>query len=238
MALLHAYAQRCFGVGPMTRSASSWNGTAVLLPYTSDVEKMTTSLPFLLRVREHDLGAVHVGLDRADRRLDDELHADGGGQVEHDVGAIDELGRQRLVHDRVDHVLEAGTALEVGDVVHRAGRQVVDHHDLMAAASSASARCDPTNPAPPVSRAFILYSGGFASRPLTRSLARRASREKRLGTSRLVTRGSRPDRPLARYVSDRTLTRPRERESPPRSAGQPGRPMPTHSGWRTRLRRR
>ena len=48
MALLQAYAHRCLDVGPMTRSASSLKGTAALLPYTSDVEKMTTSFFFLL----------------------------------------------------------------------------------------------------------------------------------------------------------------------------------------------
>ena len=48
MALLQAYAQRCFTVAPITRSASSRNGTSVLLPYTSDVEAMTTFFLFLL----------------------------------------------------------------------------------------------------------------------------------------------------------------------------------------------
>ena len=48
MALLQAYAQRCFAVAPITRSASSRNGTSVLLPYTSDVEAMTTFFFFLL----------------------------------------------------------------------------------------------------------------------------------------------------------------------------------------------
>ena len=47
MALLHAYAQRCLTVAPITRSASSRNGTSVLLPYTSDVEAMTTFFFFL-----------------------------------------------------------------------------------------------------------------------------------------------------------------------------------------------
>ena len=107
MALLHAYAQRCFGVGPITRSASSWNGHGRALAVDLGRREDDDQLALLARVREHDLGAVHVRFDRADRRFDDELHADGGGQVEHDVGAIDELGRQRLVHDRVDDVLEA-----------------------------------------------------------------------------------------------------------------------------------
>ena len=34
---------------------------------------------------QDDLGAVHVGLDGAHRRLDDQLDADRGGQVEDDV---------------------------------------------------------------------------------------------------------------------------------------------------------
>ena len=46
-ALLHAYAQRCFTVAPITRSASSRNGTSVLLPYTSEVDAMKTSFFFL-----------------------------------------------------------------------------------------------------------------------------------------------------------------------------------------------
>src|SRR3954469_9448349 len=48
MALLHAYAQRCLKVGPMTRSESSRSGTSSLLPYTSDVDAITTSFFFLL----------------------------------------------------------------------------------------------------------------------------------------------------------------------------------------------
>src|SRR5438067_8311121 len=48
MALLQAYAHRCFGVGPSTRSESSRNGTSSLLPYTSDVDAITTSFFFLL----------------------------------------------------------------------------------------------------------------------------------------------------------------------------------------------
>src|SRR5262249_24424869 len=46
--LLHAYAHRCFDVGPRTRSASSLNGTVALLPYTSDVDATSTSFFFLL----------------------------------------------------------------------------------------------------------------------------------------------------------------------------------------------
>ena len=50
-----------------------------------------------------------------------------------DVGAIDHLRDQRIVEDRVDGVVETRVGLEVGDVVDRAGRQVVERIDLVAA---------------------------------------------------------------------------------------------------------
>ena len=81
---------------------------------------------------EHDFGAVHVGFDRVDRLLDDQLDADRRGEVKDDVAAIDELGEQRLVVDRVDEVLEPGASLQVRDVVDRSGRQVVEDQDLVA----------------------------------------------------------------------------------------------------------
>jgi hypothetical protein len=88
-------------------------------------------LLLLVRVLEHDFGAVHVGLDRVDRLLDDQFHADRGREMEHDIAAIDELGEQRFVLHRVDEVLEAVAALEMGDVVERSGREVVEDEDMM-----------------------------------------------------------------------------------------------------------
>ena len=63
---------------------------------------MNDQLLLLVRVLQHDLGAVHVGLDRVHRLLDDQLHADGGGKMEDDVAPVDHLGEQRLVGHRVD----------------------------------------------------------------------------------------------------------------------------------------
>ena len=92
---------------------------------------------------QDDLGAVHVGLDRVHRLLDDQLDADRGRQVDHDVGAVDELGEQRLVLDAVDRVVEAGLPLEVRDVVDRSGRQVVEDEDLVAALEERLAQVRP-----------------------------------------------------------------------------------------------
>ena len=69
---------------------------------------MNDQLLLLVRVLQHDLGAMHVGLDRVHRLLDDQLHADSGGEMEDDVAAVDHLGEQRLVGHRVDDVREAG----------------------------------------------------------------------------------------------------------------------------------
>ena len=94
---------------------------------------MSDELLLLVRELEHDLGAVHVGFDRVDRGFDDQLDADGGGQVHDDVRAIDELGEHRFVGDGVDRVVKFGVRLEMGDVVDRPGREVVEGVDLVAA---------------------------------------------------------------------------------------------------------
>ena len=60
---------------------------------------------------------MHVGFDRPHRLLDDELDANGGGKVEHDVCPVDKLGEQGFVLDRLDAVLESGPVLQVPDVV-------------------------------------------------------------------------------------------------------------------------
>src|SRR5207302_511765 len=83
---------------------------------------------------EHDLGEADVGLDGADRRLDDQLDADGGGEVVDLVAAVDELGHQVMVGAGVDGVVEAIVGLEVPDVVDTSGRQIVDDVDLVTAA--------------------------------------------------------------------------------------------------------
>ena len=67
-------------------------------------------LVLLVRLREHDLGAVNVGLERADGTVDDQLHADGGGEVEDVVGVVDKLSDDAVVVAGVDRVAEPGAA--------------------------------------------------------------------------------------------------------------------------------
>src|SRR5579885_1678439 len=50
-----------------------------------------------------------------------------------DVAAVDQLGEQRLVVDRVDEVLESRPPLQVRDVVDRSGRQVVEDQHVVSA---------------------------------------------------------------------------------------------------------
>ena len=81
---------------------------------------------------QHDLGAVDVRLERVHRLFDDQLDADGRGQMKDDVAAIDHLGQQRLVGHRVDDVRESRMVFQVRDVVDRAGREVVEDEHLVA----------------------------------------------------------------------------------------------------------
>ena len=60
-----------------------------------------------VRVLEHDLGAAEVGDERPHGLLDDEPHADRGGEVVDDVAAVDELVHDRRREHRVDDEVEA-----------------------------------------------------------------------------------------------------------------------------------
>ena len=58
---------------------------------------------------EDPLRAVDVGLDGANRTFDDEFDADGGREVDHDVGIVNEFGHQLAILDVVEvifHVIE------------------------------------------------------------------------------------------------------------------------------------
>ena len=73
---------------------------------------------FLVGLGEDDLGAVHVGFDGAHRAFDDQLHADGGRQVQDNVAAIDEFCHHPGLVHAVNRVVEARMSLEVGDVIN------------------------------------------------------------------------------------------------------------------------
>src|SRR4051794_35101295 len=81
---------------------------------------------------QNDFRSVHVGFDRMNRLLDDQLHADRRSQVHDDVRSIDEFRDDRLVGDRVNGVVEFRIVFEVDDVVDRTGRQVVENEHFVA----------------------------------------------------------------------------------------------------------
>ena len=76
-------------------------------------------------------GAGFIGSHLAEALLDDQLDADGGGEMKHDVAAIDQLREQRLVVHGVDEILEARPALQMADVVDRSGGQVVEDQHVV-----------------------------------------------------------------------------------------------------------
>ena len=126
------------GIGPAVPGRRAHHQVGVLAE--RDVNALAVDLRgggdehqlLLLRsMPEDDLGAVHVGLDRVHGLLDDQLDAHRGGEVKDHVGAIDHLGDQGVVEDGIDRVMKAGAALEMGDVVDRAGGEVVEHEHFM-----------------------------------------------------------------------------------------------------------
>jgi hypothetical protein len=83
-------------------------------------------------VLEHHFGPLQVGHERVHGLLDDQAHADGRCEVEDDVDLVHELVDDRRVEDGVDDEMEVPPARQVLDVVDRAGREVVEHPDLVA----------------------------------------------------------------------------------------------------------
>jgi len=88
----------------------------------------------LVGVLEHQLGAVHVGLNGVDWAFHDELDAHGRSEVIDHIRAVDHLRQQVLVLDGIDHVVEAFAWLEVLDVIDAARREIVEDVNLLALA--------------------------------------------------------------------------------------------------------
>src|ERR1700736_6328657 len=65
---------------------------------------------------QNHLRAIDVGFDSANGTLHDELNADGGGQVNDDVGIVDQLGDQLTVFDAVQVILHERGRFQVTDI--------------------------------------------------------------------------------------------------------------------------
>ena len=81
---------------------------------------------------EDDLRAPDVGGQAAQRLVDDELHAHGGGQMEHSLAAPDDVVDDIGVQDRAEDEFEVGPAQEVLDIGMTAGGEVVQGDDRVA----------------------------------------------------------------------------------------------------------
>jgi hypothetical protein len=90
------------------------------------------ALAELAAVAEHGLGSLDVRDHRVDRLFDDQPDADRRGQVVDDVALVDDLAHDRGREHGVDYEVEVAPVPEVGDVVERAGRDVVEDEDLPA----------------------------------------------------------------------------------------------------------
>src|SRR5262245_60411689 len=84
-------------------------------------------------MRKHDLRAAYIGLDRPDRAFDNQLYAYRRGKVIDHVAQVNEFGHQMIVRHRIQVIMEARQSLDPIDVLHRAGRKIVNDIDLVAA---------------------------------------------------------------------------------------------------------
>ena len=118
----------------------------------------------------------HVALDLVHRLAD----ADGRGLVEHHLDAV-ERARARAARSRTSPTHELGLARADGRAARSApctcGSRLSSTRTRGRAASSASTRCEPMKPAPPVTRTFTLRS----SRPAAARRRSRAGGEGALG---------------------------------------------------------
>jgi hypothetical protein len=81
---------------------------------------------------EDELRPAQVRDQRANGLFDDQPHTHGCGEVIDDVAAVDELVDGGRVQHRVDDEVEARAIAQVGDVLERARREVVQHPYLEA----------------------------------------------------------------------------------------------------------
>ena len=165
-------------------------------------------------MRVHGVGDQRV-LDRAQHRL-------VRGLVEHDLAALHRVAHGVLVGDRAD-ARSGRCALHVRA---EAGLEIVEHDDVVVRrATSASTRCEPMKPAPPVTRTLMVRDADASwSEHLREAAVQRVERRPGRGVDR--ARAGR-DAVVDRRVGDDAVERDRDdrRARPGRS-----RPARAHSG--------
>ena len=90
------------------------------LAATSEVEAMNTSFCFLAAWRS-TTSVPWTFVSRVCTGFSTMSFTPGSGEVKNDIGAIHELGNDRVIEDGVDGVVKSGTPFEMGDVLDRAG---------------------------------------------------------------------------------------------------------------------
>src|SRR5579859_565555 len=81
---------------------------------------------------QNHLRPVDVRFNRPDGALHNQLHADRGGQVNDNIGVIHQLRQHLPVFDPVKMIFQAVGALQVADIFHAAGGEIIEQHHLLA----------------------------------------------------------------------------------------------------------
>ena len=188
-----------------------------------------------VRRRHHVLGAVNVGTQALQGPVPDDERPDGGGQVEDPVGAALSSSTSPLSRIEPSTNRKPGPPETAARFSRRPVLRLSRPTTSWPAASRASTRCEPMNPAAPVTKTFI--GDLLPARQLPPGADRRRSR------SRPQRRSQSPPQPCRRSPPQprpRSPPQPRSRSPPqPRSRLHRRRgPVPVRRRGPVVLRRR
>jgi hypothetical protein len=119
-------------VEPRIRSDSSFRGPRPVLSVDLGRGRVEELDAPCSGGRHDDVVAADVAQHAVDGPVHDELHADGRRHVQADVGAIHAFEDEVLVADRPFDELDQTRLEGLLDVLHAAGAEVVQDHDLVA----------------------------------------------------------------------------------------------------------
>ena len=79
------------------------------------------------------LRAVDIGFDGADGALDNQANADGGGEMNNNVGIVDELRDKLPIFNGVEMIFHAIGNFQMPNVLHASCGEIVEEDDVVTA---------------------------------------------------------------------------------------------------------
>src|SRR5215211_6444631 len=97
---------------------------------------------------ENHCGAEKIVLDSTHRTLENEAHANGGGEMNDRITACDKCRHNLRVRRGADDTLEAVITVEMRDVIRRSAGEIVDDDDIVPASDHPVGKVGSNEPGP------------------------------------------------------------------------------------------